>query len=122
MVDLTSPALSPHPYQVWEQFTSGGASLIPAAVGRGVDAVTGRRSRVARFVNQNRGQNGVKGDTNLPSLRTQKQVEAQQAEQQRLAARSGKKSKLCKTSTNKLTQRGNPPKVTQMTQTHLHNM
>ena len=103
MVDLILPALSQHPYQVWEQFQSGGASLIPAAVGRGVDAVTGRRSRVARFVNQNRGQGGIKNRTDLPSLRTQKQVEAQQAEQQQLAEDAQKKRRAREISTNQLT-------------------
>ena len=47
----------------------GGASLIPAAVGRGVDAITGRRSRVARFVPEQRARR-CKDDPKLPSLRT----------------------------------------------------
>ena len=70
MVDLISPVQSAAPVSGLGAISTSGASLIPAAVGRGVDAITGRRSRVARFVrNQNRGQNEVKGDANLPSLR-----------------------------------------------------
>ncbi|MAV08247.1 MAG: hypothetical protein CMQ88_03485, partial [Gammaproteobacteria bacterium] len=89
--------------------STSGASLIPAAVGRGVDAVTGRRSRVARYVNQNRGDNAVKGNPNLPSLRTQKQVEAQQAEQQKLVDDARKRERAAEAALINL-QRGNPPK------------
>lgn len=72
-------------------FSSGGASLIPAVAGRGIDALTGRRSRVARFVDQNKGGSGIKVDQSLPSVRAAKALEIfnlkqqeAQAEQQKL--------------------------------------
>ncbi len=56
-----------------------------AGAGRGIDALTGRRSRVARFLRQNLNQPGIEQD-NLPSLRQAAIDDANQAEQERLAA------------------------------------
>ena len=68
--------------------TSGGASLAPAIAGRAIDAVTGRRSRVANYVKANRGDKGIP-TTNLPSLRTQAQLKKLQ-ETQRIQAEKDK--------------------------------
>lgn len=90
--------------------TSGGASLIPAAVGRGVDAVTGRRSRVARYVKQNRGQGGVKGNANLPSLRVASQAKKaadEQAKIQQEALAAARQANFAK----QAAQRNEPPKM-----------
>ena len=81
--------------------TSGGASLAPAIAGRAIDAVTGRRSRVANYVKANRGQKGIP-TTNLPSLRTQAQIkklqETQklQAEKDKVAQESQQKAEMDK--------------------------
>ena len=56
--------------------TSGGLSLAPAIAGRAIDAVTGRRSRVANYVKRNQGNQGIPNST-APSLRA--------AERQRLS-------------------------------------
>lgn len=68
--------------------TSGGASLAPAIAGRAIDAVTGRRSRVANYVKANRGNKGIP-TTNLPSMRTQSQIKKLQ-ETQRIQAEKDK--------------------------------
>ena len=68
--------------------TSGGASLAPAIAGRAIDAVTGRRSRVANYVKANRGDKGIP-TTNLPSMRTQAQLKKLQ-ETQRIQAEKDK--------------------------------
>ena len=60
--------------------------LIPAAqigavgIGRGVDALTGRRSRVRRYIEQNAGQGGIPQQT-LPSLRAAAIAEDEQQQQ-----------------------------------------
>ena len=60
--------------------------LIPAAqigavgIGRGVDALTGRRSRVRRYIEQNAGPGGIPQQT-LPSLRAAAIAEDEQQQQ-----------------------------------------
>ncbi|MDC2981501.1 hypothetical protein OA007_02210 [SAR116 cluster bacterium] len=71
--------------------TGAGFTLNPAVpaaqgaavlAGRGVDAITGRRSRVGRFIKQNRGEGGVQIDQDAPSLRQQRIEEDEQRKQQ----------------------------------------
>jgi len=73
--------------------TAAGATLnpaIPAAqiaavgTGRAVDALTGRRSRVAKYVRDNQGRGGVRIDPDLPSLR-QQNIEQDEAQKRREA-------------------------------------
>ena len=74
---------------------------IPAAqaaavgIGRGIDALTGRRSRVRRYIEQNAGQPGIQIQEDAPSLRQQRidednerkaQLEAQKAAEAQQAA------------------------------------
>ena len=92
-------------------FQSGGASLIPAAVGRGVDAITGRRSRVARFVKQNRGQGGIQVIPNLPSLRVKSILRHKKRQTNKQKSSKRHKSRQVKqTVCNKgKTAKGDPP-------------
>lgn len=75
--------------------------LLPAAqvgavaAGRGIDALTGRRSIVNRYVRQNQGEGGVQVDPGAPSLRDERRQEvlaaqeaAAQDQQRRDAARA----------------------------------
>lgn len=90
--------------------SSSGASLIPAAVGRGVDAITGRRSRVARYVKQNRGKDGIQSNSNLPSLRTTSQAQKaadDQAKIQQEALAAAKRANFAK----EAARRNEPPLV-----------
>jgi hypothetical protein len=73
--------------------TAAGATLnpaIPAAqiaavgTGRAVDALTGRRSRVAKYVRDNQGRGGVSIDPDLPSLR-QQNIDQDEAQKRREA-------------------------------------
>ena len=62
---------------------------IPAAqaaavgIGRGIDALTGRRSRVRRYIEQNAGQSGIQTQ-DAPSLRAQQQQSMKQQRNARL--------------------------------------
>ena len=82
---------------------------IPAAqaaavgIGRGIDALTGRRSRVRRYIEQNAGQPGIAAPT-APSLRVQQQ-DADQAEAQRQADEQAQLERL----NLRLAQRNAPP-------------
>ena len=82
---------------------------IPAAqaaavgIGRGIDALTGRRSRVRRYIEQNAGQPGIAAPT-APSLRVQQQ-DADQAEAQRQADEQAQLQRL----NLRLAQRNAPP-------------
>lgn len=78
---------------------TGGASLVGqtalAAAGRAIDAVTGRRSRVKRFIQQNAAKPGVQTDPSATSLRDERkqqvlaaQEAAAQDQQRRDAARA----------------------------------
>lgn len=78
---------------------TGGASLAGqaalAGAGRAIDAVTGRRSRVKRFVEQNAAKPGVQADPNATSLRDERrqqvlaaQEEAAKEQQRRDQARA----------------------------------
>ena len=69
------------PISSFGAISSSGGSLVPAVVGRGVDAITGRRSRVAKYVKDNSGQGGIKNRTDLPSLRTTSQAQKAADEQ-----------------------------------------
>ena len=60
-----------------------GASILPAVAGRAVDAMTGRRSRVARYVRENQGNPGIQVPTE-PSLRDQDQEATANAERDEL--------------------------------------
>lgn len=60
-----------------------GASLVPAVAGRAVDAMTGRRSRVARYVRENQANPGIQVPTE-PSLRDQDQEATANAERDAL--------------------------------------
>ena len=60
-----------------------GASILPAVAGRAVDAMTGRRSRVARYVRENQGNPGIQVPTE-PSLRDQDQEATANAERDAL--------------------------------------
>jgi len=60
-----------------------GASVLPAVAGRAVDAMTGRRSRVARYVRENQGNPGIQVPTE-PSLRDQDQEATANAERDAL--------------------------------------
>jgi hypothetical protein len=75
------------PVSSFSALSTSGASLVPAVLGRGVDAITGRRSRVARYVRDNQGQGGIQIDPKLPSVRTGKALDRLKREQekQRLA-------------------------------------
>jgi hypothetical protein len=70
---------------------TGGASIAGqvAAVGAGraIDGMTGRRSRVRRYVEQNANQQGQE-QASLPSIALQRAAEAQQAEQEEAAAKA----------------------------------
>ena len=72
--------------------SSHGLSLIPqygaVGAGRAIDALTGRRARVAKFVRDNQGRAGI-GQTNAPSFIAQRQAEIrrQEAEAEREAQR-----------------------------------
>ena len=59
------------------------AQAAVAATGRGIDALTGRRSRVRQYIEQNAGRQGIQ-QQQAPSLRQQAQ-EADVADAQRLA-------------------------------------
>ena len=83
---------------------SGGASLAPAIAGRAIDAVTGRRSRVANYVKQNQGNQGIQ-IPNLPSERTRKQQEQAAKDQAALAEEERKKALALEA-----TQLNDPPK------------
>ena len=65
---------------------TGGASLVGqtalAGAGRAIDAVTGRRSRVKRFIQQNAAKPGVQPDPNATSLRDERRQEVLAAQQQ----------------------------------------
>lgn len=90
--------------------SSSGASLIPAAVGRGVDAITGRRSRVARYVKQNRGKDGIQSKPNLPSLRITSQAQKaadDQAKIQQDALAAARQANFAK----QAARRNEPPKM-----------
>ncbi len=60
-----------------------GASVLPAVAGRAVDAMTGRRSRVARYVRENQANPGIQVPTE-PSLRDQDQEATANAERDAL--------------------------------------
>jgi len=60
-----------------------GASILPAVAGRAVDAMTGRRSRVARYVRENQANPGIQVPTE-PSLRDQDQEATANAERDAL--------------------------------------
>lgn len=60
-----------------------GASVLPAVAGRAVDAMTGRRSRVAKYVRENQGNPGIQVPTE-PSLRDQDQEATANAERDAL--------------------------------------
>jgi hypothetical protein len=83
---------------------SGGASLAPAIAGRAIDAVTGRRSRVANYVKQNQGNQGIQ-IPNLPSERKRKQQEKAAKDQAALAEEERKKALALEA-----TQLNDPPK------------
>ena len=70
------------PVSSFSALTTSGASLVPAVLGRGVDAITGRRSRVARFVRDNQGRGGIQIDPQLPSVRTGKALDRLKREQE----------------------------------------
>ena len=65
---------------------TGGASLVGqtalAGAGRAIDAVTGRRSRVKRFIEQNAAAPGIQSDPDAKSLRDERRQEVLIAEQQ----------------------------------------
>jgi len=65
---------------------TGGASLVGqtalAGAGRAIDAVTGRRSRVKRFIQQNAAKPGVETDPNATSLRDEQKQQVLAAQQQ----------------------------------------
>lgn len=71
--------------------TSGGVSLAPALAGRAIDAVTGRRSRVARFVDQNKGNQGIQTPAGLPSIRDSAALSKYQQQQQQLQDEANRK-------------------------------
>lgn len=64
-------------------FGTSGLSILPAVAGRAVDAMTGRRSRVARYVRENQGNPGIQVPTE-PSLRDQDQEATANAERDAL--------------------------------------
>jgi hypothetical protein len=64
-------------------FGTSGLSILPAVAGRAVDAMTGRRSRVARYVRENQGNPGIQVPTE-PSLRDQDQEAIANAERDAL--------------------------------------
>ena len=72
-------------------FQTGGVSLglqgAAVGTGRAIDAVTGRRSNVARYVKKNQGEGQVA--PTAPSLREQSQLQEQQAENAKLADEAG---------------------------------
>ena len=72
-------------------FQTGGVSLglqgAAVGTGRAIDAVTGRRSNVARYVKKNQGEGQVA--PTAPSLRAQSQLQEQQAENAKLADEAG---------------------------------
>ena len=69
------------PVSSFSALSTSGASLVPAVLGRGVDAITGRRSRVARFVRDNQGRGGIQIDPQLPSVRAGKALDRLKREQ-----------------------------------------
>ena len=76
--------------------------------GRGIDALTGRRSGVRRFVQQNQGQGGVPVDPTAASLRQQR---IDEDNQRKLAAAQQQK---LKSSVVKMTRQCTRPSMTQM--------
>lgn len=64
-------------------FGTSGLSILPAVAGRAVDAMTGRRSRVARYVRENQANPGIQVPTE-PSLRDQDQEATANAERDAL--------------------------------------
>ena len=92
--------------------TSGGASLIPAAVGRGVDAVTGRRSRVARFVNQNRGQAVLKVIPIFQVCGLHLKHKKRQTNKQRSNKKHSKRQRQAQFAVNQACNDGNEPPLT----------
>ena len=95
-------------------YSTGGASLGAqagvTAVGRGIDKITGRRSRVERFVKQNKGGQGQQLDPNLPSLRQGRIDEANRAaqEEQDVAAQAAKRAEALKQLNLDLVKKGAP--------------
>lgn len=84
-----------------------GGSNIPlqlgaVAAGRGIDALTGRRSRVAKFVRDQQGNQGIQ-PSDAPSLRGQRALAKAQQEQERL-----QKQEDLKQSRREAAQRGDP--------------
>ena len=79
-------------------YTTGGAS-IPAqigitAAGRGVDAITGRRSSINRFVKRSQGGAGLEIPAGLPSLRQGRIDAAQLAADQKAASEAASAASL----------------------------
>ena len=95
-------------------YSTGGASLGAqagvTAVGRGIDKMTGRRSRVERFVKQNKEGQGQLLDPNLPSLRQGRIDEANRAaqEEQDVAAQAAKRAEALKQLNLDLVKKGAP--------------
>lgn len=95
-------------------YSTGGASLGAqagvTAVGRGIDKMTGRRSRVERFVKQNKEGQGQQLDSNLPSLRQGRIDEANRAaqEEQDVAAQAANRAEALKQLNLDLAKKGAP--------------
>lgn len=94
-------------------YASGGSSLLPqagiVAAGRTVDAITGRRSRVNKYVKQN-SKGAVLQDPNMPSLREAKRSEilAKQAQAEQDQARAEQRAAQRKTLNLQLTKQNAP--------------
>jgi len=78
-------------------YTGGGSIPYQAGVvaaGRGIDAVTGRRSRVDRFVNKNKDAAGLEIPAGLPSVRKGRIDDARLAEDQKAASEAASAASL----------------------------
>ena len=96
-------------------YSTGGTSIpIQAGValgGRGIDKVTGRRSRLNRFVKQNANNPGIETPTGLPSIRQERIDEAAAAQRAQEAedADAAVRTEQRKQTNRRLAQAGAPP-------------
>lgn len=96
-------------------YSTGGASIpIQAGValgGRGIDKVTGRRSRLNRFVKQNANNPGIETPTGLPSIRQGRidEAAAAQRDQEAKAADAAARTEALKQTNLNLAKKGAPP-------------
>jgi len=100
---------------VYAGVATGGASIpIQAGVGlggRGIDAITGRRSRLNRFVKQNANNPGIETPSGLPSIRQDRidqAAEAQRTEEAKAVDAAARTEALKQTNLD-LARKGAPP-------------